>query len=261
MAAGDDRWRYYYCFQKKPSISPSPITRSGLGSNGNGEGHDRDYFLEKAEEYPFLEEVIKGTSSYVSRLDSILDGIEENAKIFTKDKEGLAELASYLSEVRDVSGQDYVLDTYTRRGEHLEDFKRSKAMFIGSLGGMVGSAALLFLPPFSLIEFILGGTTLTLADRIESRMDMAREVQQNRRAKFVIPYQLAEQIDLEVGKAFVAEHLIEAPQFFERTYAAMSAEEREELEQELQRMLEAGIFPMDEQELTAYLQGLREGLE
>lgn len=229
--------------------------------------HTREFYLAKVKEYPLLEDMIAGRSSFKEQLDGIITRLDETPGIFAKllrknadSADGMDEGAAfenYLAMVVDLS--NIGLDEEKLNSETLS-FEMYRTFRDGSLSSLaisgLGLAGLSF-PPLALVGAIVLGVG-AVGGWISSICTLVCKCAKMDRDEIFSPvYEVAEEIDARITRCFALEHFREARPRFEQTYIALDQEERETVDAQLHSYLAAGGMPgTDEQQLNEYLSGL-----
>ena len=247
--------------------------------------HDREYYLEKAKEYPLLEQVIRGGTSFTGSIDSIFRQMARDRQTngasyggfvasYVIDRSPLKYFTICLETIVELSGSDHCgpLEDFREAMRNYWDVKAGKdfkkVWLTGNLG-MYGATAIFFAGVFL---FVPGGALLEAAIMLAGGGGIgawARKLKKNRAAvkrtkgecdTVLSPiYEAAEQLDHEIATFFAAEHFDSARNQFERTYPLLSDGQREQVDTQLYGLLGAGgMKNMDEIQLNDYLSGLLE---
>ncbi len=223
-------------------------------------GHEREFYLARAKEYPLLEDIVAGKATFTETLGEFLASVqagEDNAL------EGLEGYLALLGEFRqclayhDLSMGCRAVEEYRSWCLGGTNFSKNskKANKIG----------------FTSLAIILGGGILGMigipagAALVVAGLSCAAEVEEKsvRKTKEALscigetlrPF--CEQLDLSVLTAFAASYFTNAREYSEQMYPELSDGQRQQVNTQLYALLEAGGMPgMDEQDFRDYLGGL-----
>ena len=244
--------------------------------------HDREFYEAKAKDYPLLEQVIRGETSFTGHIDSIFQQMARDRKTnseayvlvasFSIDKGPLEDFATCLETIVELSDHHGPLEDIREAMRNYWDVKSGKdfkkVWLTGNLG-MYGLAAIvyaglfLFVPGGALLELGLmlagGGGIRAWAKKLKKNRAAVESTKRKCDTVLSPIYEAAEQLDHEIATFFAAEHFDSARNQFERTYPLLSDGQREQVDTQLYGLLGVGgMKNMDEIQLGDYLSGLLE---
>ena len=219
--------------------------------------HPPDYYSGKAHELPLLGKVIVGEETLAGHLDSIVD--KKNV-----DGEDLRECLETLCALgcADIAAPD-AFPYRTSLTAQMKTLGLYMVRTQGSAALAYGVASLFFpvIPAVGAVVGFLGicgGMVWGMFSLDKDDEKALGQLRQQRREILEPAYHLAASLDADICRAFLYDDFGQTRSRFELTYRSFSGEERQEVEQELHRMLAAGALDMGEAELDSYLAALAE---
>lgn len=225
--------------------------------------HDQEFYLTKAEEHPLLEDVVTGTATMRSKLDSLIERCDRKYSThrgkLARTKHLMSHLGDYFLALSGLSGQAPATK-FDKDWEWVHEVKGEAALYLGA--GAVSIGTVFFLWPIlplvlDILAFpVLAGGFIRLKDKlVGAPRDNAL---QKRRDQILQPiYQLAADVDQDIGKRFILNHFHHARPRFEQTYHTLEPKEREQVDTQLYALLGVGgMRDMDEIQLEDYLKSL-----
>ena len=213
---------------------------------------NRDYYLEKAVEYPLLEQVLAGETTFKGRLDEIFDKMGYESSFILMRHDSLEEFQEYLELLEDLSAEDLDKDSQGQRARVMLRYRSSQMKSIASFATI---GLLLIFPP-SVFGALLFWGAIGVGTWYAGSTSEAVKLRERREEFFAPVYQTAETIEAQIGRCFVMEDFHNVPKRFGRTYPALTPQEQEAVHAQLYTRLHAGALDMSEPELSEYLGSL-----
>ena len=219
----------------------------------------RQNFLHYAQNHQIVNQVIEGTTTLSEHLDSLLDSIEsESSVVFGGNVCSVQSLVDYASLLGELSDQTLPVSNLENDALELAQHKLYKSISGMTVTVMGLGALLLCLPPFNILELGVLGLGYLANKATKRNRERSDHVKKYRFAYFSTLSRLARTLDKHLCESFIYDDLTQNPARFEQTYCALEEAEQDEVDARLHRLLEAGAFEMDEQDIDAYLADLRE---
>lgn len=241
--------------------------------------NDRRFYETMADKYPMLKNVIDGDTTLTDGLDRVISTIEDAARCDPIARKKPQIVADALQRFQEYFGILVELNSGMEAGnrteisEVLQEYqtwtggdmrKWYNKMKWGTL--ISGGISLLGGIALNLIGLLAIGAPLCFGGLAELTVSIAAEGRyrgqtqrtwRNLKEQFGPIYELAEQLDKCIDRAFICDRFHDDQACFERTYAALTADERAPVNDYLFRLLGVGGMPgMDEIQLKSYLSGL-----
>ena len=217
--------------------------------------HSQEYYLQKAEEYPLLADVLSEDCTLTIWLDSVVEDLREKPS---------EETCAYLEVICALCApQDGIPAPDEMPRETANKFL---ARFLGLGGGAMSAnylaAALLYvIPPWGPLAaavLVLWAPFAGLITPIVGTGIAWEGLKEKRRELLQPLYEEASKLDADISRCFMLDHFHGVRPRFERTYLSLTEDERTAIDTELYQRLQVGGIEMGEPELETYLAGLLE---
>ena len=230
----------------------------------------RDFYLAQVEEWPLLEKIVLGETTFAGRLNTILHSISESKGNDLDEK--IERFKEYIQDLADLGrkASDEMIATCCETVTDCADVAQKKktyntltkgSMALGSFTSFLGIVLLGLPPPFTLwvggLVSVLGlGGTIGGSLAFDNKASKISSPKYNARNKVLAPiYEAVKVIDNEIANLFVIEHFYTQRKRFTRTYRGMPEEERQRVQEQLIGHLDS---EMHGNSLVKYLNGLLE---
>ncbi len=215
--------------------------------------HSREHYLSKSAEYAGLARVLSGETTIQNTLEACLARTDE-PDLDTHH------ILHFLSESEGIEYDG--LPCFTKKELN---YRWGGMLAFGSLATLgalaISALTISVMTPLVIPSFLAAagiGVSGSAGIAQATNYITIKLVERERKTMLTPLCEAAEELDADIGRHFIYEHFIGAPERFECTYRSLPDSEKDTVDNELFRMLESGILETDESGLSKRLYALRE---
>ena len=209
----------------------------------------REFYRENARDSEFLEEIVRGDTTFKERLDWLISGMELS--------DSRVEFSEYLDLVTMLGAEGFdrvELEKLCRTFVNSWVVDIGHGLAIGAMGfGIVLSA----MGPLVIAEPLIAAAGMGGIKALHKKRKYLADMRKRKEEIFSPLYDAAESLDHQIGRCFLLNHFHDNRKRFEETYRRMPQEEREGANETLYGLLGVGgMKDMDQLKLDDYLEEL-----